>query len=262
MTEQNKVYVLLLNNEKYYIGKTINIVNRIIDHHYGIGSYYTKKHGLKDLVEIKMDCNLFEEENTVIEYMFKHGIDNVRGGIYCNETLTDNEINDIKKRIASVYNLCYNCGKAGHLTKKCPIKNSLTEKSIDSCLVKSEVSDKDKIIKEIATNDALEERSGPTKNSDISAKSKFGKKWTALEESKLIDGIKDGKKYNEIGSMLNRSYGAIKLRVIYMINRYYFKEHDSIDTICKKMYLDNAYVQTIVNNLKKSKLASSNINDL
>ena len=50
--------------------------------------------------------------------MKEKGIYNVRGGIYCNVALTEDEVNTIGKLIASTENKCYKCG-GNHFAKSC-----------------------------------------------------------------------------------------------------------------------------------------------
>lgn len=83
------LYVLLLETDKWYIGQTRNVDKRFNRHSKGKGAIWTKKY---KPIEIVMTRNtnltsegevaLLEDELT-IEYAKKYGIENVRGGGYC-----------------------------------------------------------------------------------------------------------------------------------------------------------------------------------
>ena len=117
------VYVLKLENNKYYIGKTLNIENRLLDHFSNVGSEWTKLHKPIDIVEIRDNCDGFDEDKITLQCMSNFGIDNVRGGSFCQITLEECEINLINKMINNANDNCFNCGKHGHFANFCKLKN-------------------------------------------------------------------------------------------------------------------------------------------
>lgn len=76
------IYILSLENGKYYIGKTRDISSRLNSHFEGNGSTWTKK--FKPTMEFTVfdNCDDFDEDKYVKIYMSKYGIENVRGGSY------------------------------------------------------------------------------------------------------------------------------------------------------------------------------------
>jgi len=56
--------------------------------------------------------------------MAKYGIENVRGGSYCNMTINDNELKILKKELDTALDRCFVCGSQNHLSMYCPNRGS------------------------------------------------------------------------------------------------------------------------------------------
>ena len=113
------IYTLQLEHDKYYVGRTTNIKNRILQHMGRRGSEWTKIHKpICVLSEIPSDDTFDEEKHTLIA-MNKYGITNVRGGPYCTIHLSPSDICRIETSILSATDKCYNCGESGHFVNKC-----------------------------------------------------------------------------------------------------------------------------------------------
>lgn len=114
------VYVLQLENDKYYVGKTTDSEFRLDQHFNAFGSVWTKKYNPIKVLEMIGGCDEFDEEKYTLKYMNLFGIDNVRGGSFCNENLTQSEIKTIEKSLNNANNKCFTCGGQGHFAKVCP----------------------------------------------------------------------------------------------------------------------------------------------
>lgn len=113
------IYVLKLEREKYYIGKTNNPQMRLENHFNSNGSAWTKIYKPLEIIEILSDCDDYDEDKYTIKYMEKYGINNVRGGSFCSIKLSRENINTIKQMIRGSMDKCYICGKTGHFANEC-----------------------------------------------------------------------------------------------------------------------------------------------
>ena len=112
------IYTLELKNNKYYVGKSCVPKQRILKHFQEEGSEWTKLYKpIKVLSQVKGDA--FDEEKYTLIAMEKYGIDNVRGGSYCNVKLTQHDKDKALQTIRSISDKCYKCGKKGHFAKDC-----------------------------------------------------------------------------------------------------------------------------------------------
>jgi hypothetical protein len=117
-----KIYVLLCANNKYYIGRSLNVKRRIYQHFTGRGAVWTRIHRPIKLVEVREVNSPFFEDMVVKQYMHTHGIDNVRGGSYCRKELTQSERMLLQKEIRTALDMCIRCGSKGHFISACPGK--------------------------------------------------------------------------------------------------------------------------------------------
>lgn len=114
------IYVLKLHNNKFYVGKTYNLDNRLLFHK-NVGTSYTRKFKFKKIVET-IDTNIkYMEHITFYRYVEKYGIDNVRGDIFSREILPPNEIYMINKVIRNENGMCFSCGD-DHFINRCDKK--------------------------------------------------------------------------------------------------------------------------------------------
>ena len=122
------IYVLQLEQGKYYVGKTTQPSFRIEKHFHREGSYWTKKYEPLSIVEIIPNCDSFDEDKHTIRYMEKYGINNVRGGSFCQINLSDVNLSTLHQMIQGATDKCYICGKSDHFAKDC--KRTVKEKVI------------------------------------------------------------------------------------------------------------------------------------
>lgn len=118
------IYILKLKNDKYYIGKSRNrhtLQNRIKQHYTYRGSVWTKKYKpqkIIDVIKYEKD-DKYIEDKIVFDYMNKYGIENVRGGSFCQIKLGEEEKKLIKRIIQTEEDRCFYCNSKEHLLNGC-----------------------------------------------------------------------------------------------------------------------------------------------
>lgn len=116
-----KMYVLKLENGKYYVGSTRAFIERLNQHLIG-GTSYTSKNHVVDVVEVRSNAAPHDENMIVKEYMRKFGINNVRGGAYSNAELTASQVENLQAEINHDAGNCMYCGNPGHMMNKCTLR--------------------------------------------------------------------------------------------------------------------------------------------
>ena len=114
-----QVYVLQLANNKYYVGKTTDVLKRFNEHKSGNGSAWTNLHVPKKILECRPLNNDHDENNLTKDYMKKYGVENVRGGAYTQTSLPEPVKSVLNTELNSTKDRCYKCGEAGHFASRC-----------------------------------------------------------------------------------------------------------------------------------------------
>lgn len=112
------IYILELQDDKYYIGKTKNIEQRLKAHFNKEGAKWTTVHPPKAIFTVFNSTDAFDEDVYTKKFMYKYGIDNVRGGSYTTIELTPEQIALLQKEFATVDDVCFSCFKK-HKANKC-----------------------------------------------------------------------------------------------------------------------------------------------
>ena len=101
---KNYIYVLKLIEDRYYVGKTCNILRRIEEHFTGNGAIYTKKYKPLKVIEVEEEKSIDDERIKTLSIMKKYGWEKVRGYCWCSiELLKPPKMHD--KKIKNIYKI-------------------------------------------------------------------------------------------------------------------------------------------------------------
>lgn len=130
------LYVLKLQQGKWYIGKSANVERRFLQHKEGKGARWTQLHQPIEILYKRKLLDSSDETKTTEYYMKMYGVENVRGGTYCQVEMTPNMIASINKKIQveseeeeeseedeeseeETSDECFRCGREGHWVSSC-----------------------------------------------------------------------------------------------------------------------------------------------
>ncbi len=125
------IYILKLEQNKYYVGLSKNPDSRIQEHFNGNGSSFTSLYKPVHIVKQIQTYDRYDEDKIVKQYMSKYGIFNVRGGSYSNIKLSDEIVDFLEKEIMHARNACFRCLKRGHFMKNCNAKTNIRGSSLN-----------------------------------------------------------------------------------------------------------------------------------
>jgi predicted GIY-YIG superfamily endonuclease len=114
-----QLYVLECSNNKYYIGKTTDVMRRYEEHKSGRGSAWTSKYKPIKMLLCRPLEGVHDENNITKDYMKKYGIEHVRGGIYTQMVLPPDVLSVLQREFQGTDDKCYKCNLAGHFAGQC-----------------------------------------------------------------------------------------------------------------------------------------------
>ena len=125
LPEEYTIYILNCRCNKYYVGRTKNLISRVEKHLKGEACEFTKIYPIlvdNPIYRIIENASAFDEDKYVKIMMTMYGINYVRGGSYLSLTLSFEEKMFLEREIKTATDKCFGCGSVGHYIKKCPNK--------------------------------------------------------------------------------------------------------------------------------------------
>lgn len=113
------IYILELQQGKYYVGKTDNPLFRLDDHFNSNGSAWTNLYKPIQVLELIPNCDNYDEDKYTRKYMDKYGVNNVRGGSFVTIKLDESMIDYLTQMSNGTTDKCFICGRKGHFANKC-----------------------------------------------------------------------------------------------------------------------------------------------
>ena len=96
---KNYIYVLKLIEDRYYVGRTSNILRRMEEHFTNNGAVYTKAYKPIKVIEVEEEKSRDDERIKTLQIMEKYGWEKVRGACWCClELFTPPKINNKKNK--------------------------------------------------------------------------------------------------------------------------------------------------------------------
>ena len=86
------IYILLLENDYYYIGESSNFIQSYQQHIDKRSCDWTKLHRTITIAKVIQQTKEYTVDDCVIEYMKKYGIDKVRGGSFSDVVLSPKQL--------------------------------------------------------------------------------------------------------------------------------------------------------------------------
>lgn len=225
---KNYIYVLQLISERYYVGRTANILTRIEQHFTGRGAKYTKKYKPLKVIQVIRELSKDDERNKTIEIMKKYGWEKVRGSCWCSiEISKPNYIDN---------NICWlDNKKIDIINKNINVESSNAE--MESPMLK--------MLK--------------SKNPNANYPFNMGQKWSDEEERILLDELNKNTDIEIIAKDHDRTVGGINARrreIAYKL----FENNTSIEEIINKTKLTRSEILDTIQRRKNSKKSKNSKN--
>lgn len=118
------IYTLKLTNNKFYIGYTGDLQRRMYEHFGGNGALWTRTYNPEEIIHAEIERHKWHEDFNTLRMMKLYGINNVRGGRWCQVTdlsFVPKHYNDIDPLLSLEENI-EKLGGISHDWKERPIK--------------------------------------------------------------------------------------------------------------------------------------------
>ena len=132
------LYVLKLEKEKWYVGRSANVERRYEQHLAGTGAKWTQLHKPLRLVLKRPLKDEQDENRTTQDFIQMYGANNVRGGSYCQVepksrcSRTVVQWSNYSQLNEADSGACFRCGRSSHWQRNCYATYNVDGDVIDS----------------------------------------------------------------------------------------------------------------------------------
>ena len=133
------IYILQLEDGKYYVGKTDHTIQRFNQHNDGKGAKWTKKYPMIDLYDFHRNMADSDENRITMQMIRQFGAENVRGGSWTKVHMTQAELRSLDARAKKgrysrampKRRFCNRCGRSSHTDRSCYARYHANGKSLE-----------------------------------------------------------------------------------------------------------------------------------
>jgi len=112
------IYILELQQRKWYVGRSDCVEKRFQEHLCGAGAAWTRLYPPIRVFKT-LEGGPFDEDKVTKELMSEHGIDAVRGGTYVSIELSAEQSSVLIQELRMAADRCLLCGGQGHFAAAC-----------------------------------------------------------------------------------------------------------------------------------------------
>jgi len=124
------IYILECEGGKYYVGRSDVPSARILKHFQAQGSAWTRRYPPVAIIAQHEQCSPLDEDKYTKELMAEYGIENVRGGAYCQVELSEEQSNALEIELRNAFDKCTKCGRDSHFAKDCFARTEVSWQSL------------------------------------------------------------------------------------------------------------------------------------
>ena len=133
------IYILQLEDGKFYVGKTNHTMQRFNQHNDGKGAKWTKKYPMVDIYDFHRDMRDSDENRITMQMIRQFGAANVRGGSWTKVDMSRAEIRSLDakakkgryRRAMPKRRLCNRCGRSSHTDRSCYARYHANGKALE-----------------------------------------------------------------------------------------------------------------------------------
>ena len=210
-TATQHIYVLKLEDGKFYVGKTTDVRRRLEKHRRGCNTWaWTAKHkpipGDDAIYFVETMTEPTAEDAITERMMCEYGIDKVRGGTFSKPNLPEHQAKTLKDKWCTWTDSCFVCREAGHKSINCRRRKEMVRRDLE------EAREREPLAREEDVDELTETLQGVSLE-NVNDYLRRDETWSQDEEEQLLREKREGKTNEEIARLHKRTKRAISSRL-------------------------------------------------